>query len=150
MIEIKPIRVTDYLDIAEKLTQAHWQECEAGIVPEGLRLNKALIAALDAAGAALTMGVFNNELLVGYSLTLVAPHLHYDMVNAHCDSIFLMRPYRHGGLGHELVMRTAEEAKARGAHSVSFNAKPGSAFEKLLRRITGSNTPEDTVWTWRL
>jgi GNAT superfamily N-acetyltransferase len=150
MIEIESIHATDYLDLAERLVREHWSECEAERMPNGPKINKELIACLEDAGCLLAIGVFDDESLVGYSLTVVAPSLHYEMVHAQCDSIFLMQAYRHGGLGFALVQRTAEYARSRGAQHISFNAKPGSAFERLLRRITGSNKPEDTVWTWRL
>lgn len=144
MVEIREIQFTEYMAYGiEKLGREHAHEVEPGLSRNGIQLAEDVYRTLEANGALITFGAFEGEELVGYSVAILGPHLHYGFTYAHHDMLYLDPAYRKGGLGLQLIQATEAEAKARGARCATWHAKPGSALQKILDRLGYAS--EETV-----
>ncbi len=136
MHELRPITVADMQAQAAALLRAHWEEVAKRrdlmvLAPDWPRYEQ-----MEANGALVAVGAYANGELVGYSLTLVGPHLHYvGLTVAQNDVLFVAKEHRHGRIGLDLIRKTEELAKDRGARLVSWHAKEGTALAALLPRL---------------
>lgn len=144
MPDVREISAVAYFDRAANLARQHWLETEAGLVDQPPCLPVATYEALEANGNLITFGAFDGDELVGYSVAMIVPHMHYDMLCAHHDLLFVRADFRKGSLGLRLMRETETAAKARGAKFVVWHAKPGSTFETILHRI--GYAVEETVY----
>lgn len=120
---------------ATALLEEHWQEVALNKDLMRLKPLPKVYEALEASGKLLSLGAFVGDELVGYSATLVVPHLHYgDLIYANNDVLFLAARHRHSSLGLRLIRETERQAKLRGARLMCWHAKPGSALDALLAR----------------
>ena len=79
---------------------------------------------------------FDNEVMVGYSVNIIVPHLHYmHLSTATNDMIFIAKSHRQGRTGLMLIKATRELCKARGAQIMMWHAKQDTALAKLLPRL---------------
>jgi GNAT superfamily N-acetyltransferase len=130
---IRPVTIAE-IHARDDLWRANHQEAEGhlglAIQPDWLRL-----LALESREALLSLGAFVGRELVGYSVGYVSPHIHYSHVLVYqSDVLFVASEHRRGGTGKSLLNATVDEARALGCRRFYFHAKPGSAFEGLLRR----------------
>lgn len=137
-----PYEIREITDIAdaiaanEALGRQHYEE---------IALNKCVMVyapdiekykALEAHGALLTLGVFEGEELIGYSVNILHPHLHYKELNvAQNDMLFVAKDNRLGTLGLKLIRATTKAAKERGAQFMVWHAKESSQLAKLLPKL---------------
>ena len=135
MPEIRPISIADYLDTAAGLMQAHQSEIEAHLSEDGPHLLTDIFLVLDRNGCVVAFGAFDNDSLVGYSVLILTPHLHYGYLYAHHDAVYLCPEYRRGRLGLDLIKAAEQEATRRGAVRIVWYAKPHSTFFSLLDRL---------------
>lgn len=73
--------------------------------------------------------------ITGYSVCMLGRHLHYDMVYAHNDVLYVDPAHRKGRLGLRLINETEARAKARGAQFIIWHAKPDTALAALMPRL---------------
>ena len=93
-------------------------------------------AQLEEVGALLTLGAYDKDNLVGYSVNILTPHLHYqNLLCCHNDMLYLHPDYRQGLLGVRLIKTTRAAARALGVQFMLWHAKPGTNLDKLLRRL---------------
>lgn len=129
--------IADAIVANEALGLTHYDE---------IALNKGLMvyapdverfAQLEAAGAMVNLAVYDDsDAVVGYSINLLAPHLHYkDLMCAHNDMIFIAPAHRHGSLGVKLIKATREACKARGVRMMLWHAKENTPLAALLPRL---------------
>lgn len=143
MATIREINMLDYLHQASELARLHWQETEAHMSDSGPDLQVEAYRSFQDAGLILAFGVFDGETLVGYCIAILCPHLHYGFLYAHHDVLFLKREYRKGATALRLVSLVHRAAQERGARYVTWHAKLGSAFHRILEH---SATPEETIF----
>jgi GNAT superfamily N-acetyltransferase len=92
--------------------------------------------ALEASGSLLALVAYVDEEIVGYSLTVVSPLLHYaDLIAAHNDVLFLAKAYRKSPLGPKLIRETERAAKARGASLMLWHANEDTPLTKILPHL---------------
>ena len=144
MPEIRPISVVACLDAAAGLMQAHQLETEPGMSSDGPHPLGHVYAALELAGNVVAFGAFEGDELVGYSVAIIGPHLHYGYLYAHHDVLYVRPESRKGTVGLRLIRATEAESMARGARCVTWHVKPGSRLEAILSR-TGYSV-EETVY----
>lgn len=89
MPEIRPISVVACLDAAAGLMQAHQMETEPGMSSDGPHPLSHVYAALEQAGSVVAFGAFDGDELVGYSVAIIGPHLHYGYLYAHHDALYV-------------------------------------------------------------
>lgn len=133
-MQIVEIKVTENLERALPLIQAHYDEIARNKRVMVLKPNAEAYKFLEDKGAVLAYAAIDGAEIVGYSVSLVSPHLHYaDLVYANNDVIYVAPSHRHAGVGRALIARTEEDAKARGARLVCWHAKPDTALADILR-----------------
>lgn len=135
--------------IADKILQTisllteHWQESARNKHLMVLKPDVDRYADLERAGALLSLVAYddNNE-VIGYSVNIVANHLHYaDLRCAHNDVLFIRESHRNSPLGLKLIRETERVAKERGCHLMLWHAKENTALAKILPR-TGCKVQE--------
>ena len=77
---------------------------------------------------------FDGE-LVGYSVWLIGPHLHYkESLTAKSDVLFVDKRFRAGMLGVKFIKYTTEQIALRGVQRILMNTKKLHDFGMLLER----------------
>lgn len=91
--------------------------------------------ALEEQGVLLVLGAFADQVLVGYSVSFFAEHLHHQqLLVCHNDLLFVEPSHRRGRLGLRLIHATEEAARQRGSRLILWQAKPSTALDTLLLR----------------
>jgi GNAT superfamily N-acetyltransferase len=132
---IRPILATDYLDQMWPLLAAHREELT--VYPEIMQLSPDVetYLRLEDAGKLLSLGVFDGDELIGYSVNIVTRNLHYDLRVCHNDVLYLTPEHRLGPLGLRLIRDTERHAREAGAELMLWHAKQGTALDGLLPRL---------------
>lgn len=134
-VTIRHIALAELSAQAGELLKAHWREIarEKDLMvldPDWSRYEQ-----LEAAGLLLSLGAFDGEQMVGYSVGLVHPHPHYrGLVYYQNDVLFVSPEARHSRLGIRLIQDTEAAAEAMGARWHAWHAKKGSKLDFLLER----------------
>lgn len=128
--------------VADKITQCgalldeHWHESARNKHLMVLKPDLARYEALEAAGALLGLFAYVDGEIVGYSVNVLSPHLHYvDLVCAHNDVLFIAKSHRNSPLGLRLIRATRRAAAARGAHLMLWHAKEGTPLSQILPKL---------------
>lgn len=135
--QIREVPIGDVFAGSGSLFQQHWDEIALNKNLMVLKPDREQYEAIEALGRLLVLAVFDavGE-MVGYSVTIVMPHLHYaDLRVASNDVLFVSKPYRRTRLGLQLIRETEEKAKARGARLMLWHAKQGTALEALMPKL---------------
>jgi GNAT superfamily N-acetyltransferase len=132
---IRPILATDYLDLMWPLLAAHREELT--VYPEIMQLSPDVetYLRLEDAGKLLSLGVFDHDDLIGYSVNIVTRNLHYDLRVCQNDVLYLAPEHRLGPLGLRLIRDTERHAREAGAKLMVWHAKHGTSLDGLLPRL---------------
>jgi hypothetical protein len=135
-IRIEEISVSEHIDQVGELLEEHWLELAKNKELMVLKPDRERYATLERAGVILALGAFDGDRMVGYSVNLVGPHLHYaDLAFAQNDVLFIAKSHRLGRTGYTLIKATEVAAKARGAQMLVWHAKQDTALDVLLPRL---------------
>lgn len=133
--EIRPIAIAELSLVAGDLFEAHWQEIAREKDLMVLDPDWPRYEALERNGVLLALGAYEDEKLVGYSVGLITPHLHYRALTFYQNDVLFVSPAaRHSRLGVRLIEETEAAAQARGAEWFAWHAKKGSTLDRLLDR----------------
>src|SRR5678815_1801678 len=103
-------RVEDFvpkMDMLHELFSDQWEELAKNKQLMVLKPDKAAYERLERAGNLLSIFVYDNDTIVGYSLNILTNHIHYaDLKMAANDVIFLDKAYRLGPTGLKLIKET--------------------------------------------
>lgn len=138
MLRIEESTVTDKIDQAAPLLQAHWEEIARNKQVMVLKPDVEAYARLEAAGLLIGVMAYDGDALVGYCVSIVSPHhLHYaDLMTVVNDVIYVDPAYRGAArVGIGLMRETERLAAARGAQLVTWHAKPDTALAGMLPRM---------------
>jgi GNAT superfamily N-acetyltransferase len=128
--------IADKIEHVPTLLDAHWHESARNKHLMVLKPDVARYQALEAGGALLSLVVYVQDEIVGYSVNILSPHLHYaDLLCAHNDVLFVAKDYRDSPLGLKLIRETERAAKARGTHLMLWHAKEATPLAKILPRM---------------
>jgi ribosomal protein S18 acetylase RimI-like enzyme len=114
-----------FLDQAEDLLKEHWEEL--ALNKENIKLNtdRKKYKQLQELNVLKNIVVYKEDKIVGYSVILNQPHLHYcDHNYAYVDVIYVSKDHRNGSVGAKLLLATEQLAKNLGASVVLHHAKP--------------------------
>lgn len=120
-----------------ELFEAHYEEVALHKRVMVLAPNWSTYEELERAGVLLVLAAFVGGTLVGYSATMIGPHLHYSgLIYAQNDVLFVSREYRNRVLGRDLIYATEQAAAERGAKLMVWHAKQGTALDRLLPHMS--------------
>lgn len=135
-LQIRKIKVKDVqtCDEFQQLAQGHADEIRGLLGYAQVLPQWDMYSELEYQKHLLALGVFNERnQIVGYSINIVSPHLHYVQTTfCICDAIYVHPAYRGTGIGMKLIHTTEDEARALGCTLMNFHAKPGTAFHNIL------------------
>lgn len=136
VLTIRSIIASEWIDKAWTLLQAHRRELTTNPDIMELRPRRDRYEALEAAGFMVSLGLFDGDSLIGYSVNIVDANLHYgDLVIAQNDVLFVHPRYRKSQDGLALIHATEDAVRARGAHMMLWHAKEGTALHGLMPRL---------------
>lgn len=145
MIEFREIRPFEYLELMEPMLVDHW--LALGSFPDlaPLKPDFATIIALDENGKLMSIGAFDGDELVGYSINVMTNWLHSADVQM-CQNmvIWLDVKYRAGANGLKLIRETERLAKAKGCGVFLCGAKDDTTMFELLPKL--KYTVHETVY----
>ena len=128
--------VTAKRGIVEPLLEAHVRELTTHPHIMVLDPDWERYEAMEQAGVLLGLFAYVGNELVGYSVNVVVPHMHYRGLTYCQNDVLYLRPdYRDIGCGTALIRATEEAAKVRGARFIVWHAKPSTPLDKLLPRL---------------
>lgn len=132
-------------DVQDLLVQ-HWEEIAQDKDKMPLDVDVASYQALAAAGALSCVTVRSGETLLGYFVSTVRPHLHYQStLCAYADVYYLHPSLRGTGIGAALFAYTEAVLRGRGVQKLVASTKVYADVGALFRRLGWRET--ETVYT---
>lgn len=130
-ISIETILIKGY-----PLLEAHWEELANNKDKIFLKPDVEKYINLQKAGIINNICVWDDKKIIGYSVVLSTPNLHYsDDVFAYVDVIYVDKNYRNSKIGIELISRTEDLIRRKGCSVLTYHTKPAHpTIEKVLER----------------
>jgi len=129
-------------DNLRALLELHYAELTrnkeiAKLAPDWIRYRT-----LEDNGYLLTLLAFEGTALIGYSVFILSPHLHYmELKVALNDVMFLHPAHRLGYTGVRLIRESEKMCRAAGAGKICWHVKPDTTLQAILNRL-GYDTEE--------
>lgn len=137
---------------ATELVRAHYDEIARNKGVMVLDPDWTAYRAMQEAGKLAVLGAWSGDELVGYSILIITPHLHYrGLLMVHNDVLYVRPDHRGSRAGLALIRgseRLAAQAKARTGFAkcmLSWHAKPDTALNELMPRLGYS--VQDIIYT---
>jgi GNAT superfamily N-acetyltransferase len=108
------------------LLKRHWAEV-AHYADVPLAPNWERYAQLEARRALRVWTVRDGGALIGYLAMIVGPHLHYDLLVANQDVLYVAPEYRRSSLGGDLMTHAETALKAEGVQLIIQHSKANPA-----------------------
>lgn len=129
-------KIMDDIYFFEELFKEHWEEVAKNKKLMILKPDYEKYKMLESCGIMKTIVAYDGDVVVGYSVNFIQPHLHYsDVVSCFNDIVFLSKEKRNSPLGLKLIRETERAAKRWGAHMMLWHVKEGTSIDKILPRI---------------
>ena len=114
-----------FLDEASDVLFEHWDELALNKEHVKLAPDRKKYKQLQELGIINNIVVYDGDKVVGYSVLIVQPNLHYsENVFAYVDIIYVSKQYRQSSIGARLLLATEQLAKDLGASVITHHAKP--------------------------
>ena len=114
-----------FLDDAANVLVEHWDELALNKEYVKLAPDRKKYKQLQELGIINNIVVYDSDVVVGYSVLIVQPNLHYsENVFAYVDIIYVSKQYRQSSIGARLLLATEHLAKELGASVITHHAKP--------------------------
>ena len=134
--EIRLCTLDEFKVKADPLFQEHYEEIALRKDLMELKPNWPLYDALDQSGSLFIYLAMQGDVCIGYSMNLVANHLHYaDLKYSQNDVLFIKKEFRGGRLGLRLLKATEDHARSEGCKLMLWHAKENTALDKLLPKL---------------
>jgi len=136
MIDFRLIRFSDHLDALDQMLYEHWIEMgrhrdEAPLDPDYI-----CAAQLQDSEHLFTVGAFDDDEMIGYSVNILTPMLHSRDTLAAQNAVLWLRPeYRKGFTGVRLIQFTEAMAKGMGCRILLLSARPDTVMFELLPKL---------------
>jgi len=144
-MDLREIRLFEHLEHMEPMLVDHW--LALGKFPDlaPLKPDFATVLSLEEAGKILSIGAFDGEELVGYSVNILTNWMH--SVDAlMCQNVVLWLDVQHraGSNGLRLIRQTERLARARGCDVFLLGARDDTVMFELLPKL--KYTVHETVY----
>lgn len=133
MIQIREIIASEYLEQARELMLSHWHEVaeQTGMPEPTIDIDG--LKAIENAGLVLTLGAFDGEVMVGYSINIIANTFNFaDLKIMQNEGLFLNKEYRGKLIGVKLIKESERLARARGAVRAQWHTYLDSEADALF------------------
>jgi GNAT superfamily N-acetyltransferase len=133
LVEILPVSYAEILSAPNwpVLLAAYGAECSIPEIGE-IAPQAAMYAQMEASGIFQAFAAYEREELIGFASDLVFPLPHYGQTIANAESIFLSPAHRNSHAGNGLMNALEDYAKEKNCQVISYSARTGSQFERLL------------------
>jgi len=140
-----PASYDELVAAAGPLIQDHWAEVslDKGHPPAPDDLRYRYLESID---ALIVLVARVDSMVVGYSVSFVTRHMHYDFMLCANDVLFVAKEHRGTSLGSRLMAATIEAAKVGGAERMGWHCKDGSELHRALAK-SGNYRHQDHVYT---
>ena len=91
--------------------------------------------AMEDAGMLVTLFVYFNDEIVGYSCNIVGANLHYAGLRYAHNDVLYTAPEHRGRVGMRLIHETERVVAEEGAKLMLWHAKPDTALDVILPRL---------------
>lgn len=136
MLELREIVATDHIAEAWILLEDHRLELATNKGLMVLNPDIATYLRLEENQSMLSLGAYDGNEIVGYSVSIVHCNLHYaDVIMCQNDVLFLKESYRTGANGLRLIRETERLARERGCHMMLWHAKMDTTFMAILHKL---------------
>ena len=134
--EIRLCTLEEFKVKADPLFQEHYEEIALRKDLMELKPNWPMYDVLDQSGSLFIYLAMQGDVCIGYSMNLVANHLHYaDLKYSQNDVLFIKKEFRGGRIGLRLMKTTEEHAKSLGCKVMLWHAKERTTLAALLPRL---------------
>jgi GNAT superfamily N-acetyltransferase len=134
--EIREIVASEHLPQAKHLLDQHYDELVADKALMVLNPDIPTYQMMERAGMMLSLGLFDGDELVGYSINIISKNLHYaDLTMCQNDLLYLQPAHRGAQAGIFLIHATEEAAYGHGANIMLWHAKENTALAHLLPKL---------------
>lgn len=143
-IEYKVESVSDCLEEIKPLIEKHHEE--ATLYKEHIELNPDYDSyiKLEETGSICVITVREDTVLIGYTIFIIAPHLHYkDHLFAQNDIVYIDKEYRECGVGLEMFRFAESVLKDRGVSVIKISTRVTNPFDKLCQGLNYDYTDRD-------
>ena len=128
------IRVVKTIDVVDRddLFKEYAKESKGKLTPD-VNVNKEQYLKLEEAGLLDTIGLYDNDNLVGFisAYTYMMPH--YTSLATSIESYFILKEYRKFGAGKKLLDKLVEIVNKKGSTMLFMSAGIGSNLDKVAK-----------------
>lgn len=142
MIAFQVERWADVWREMEPLWERHWREVAMHQEHVKLNVNVSAYCTLDERGELhLVTARRDDGVIVGYHLTIVRPHLHYqNTLHGYVDVYYLAPEYRRGAAGYRMLRYAEETLSRRGVKKIISGTKLHLDVSQLYQRMSWEAT----------
>lgn len=120
----------------ECLFEDHWQEIAKNKKVMVLKPDYDKYRFLEESGIMRTLVAYEDDVVIGYSVNFIQPHLHYsNLISCYNDIVFLSKEKRNSPVGLKLLRATEKAAKEWGADMMLWHVKEGTSIDSILPRL---------------
>lgn len=136
-IEIREVfGITDFMRANLDLGRDHYDEIARNKQVMVFKPDIERFQDIENTGLLLSIAAFDEDKMVGYSVTILHTHLHYaDLKCAYNDMLYVHPEYRKGRVGLQLIRETQRLCKARGVQFMTWHAKEDTPLATLLPKL---------------
>lgn len=142
-VDIRALTIDELEARAWRLLEQHYDEIARNKEVAKLDPDWGKYRAMEAGDMLLSLGAWDGDELVGYSVNFALTNIHYrKLFYVHNDVLFIAKSHR--GHGRALIEQTEFHAKRIGAKLLMWHAKEGTALDLILRRREGYSVQDVT------
>ena len=131
-LDIRSVSFLDLWSDGQHLFEDHCRELEdsrVAFLPDNNRY-----LSLDDLDMLITLGAYIDGHMIGYSVSVIYRHGHFDEILATNDSLYVDPSYRRGPIGWKLILSTEKSAQECGVSRMLWTAKCNSNLDMLLSK----------------
>jgi GNAT superfamily N-acetyltransferase len=135
-MKIEQILATDKIEECWGLLSLHREELATYKNIMILKPDIAKYKSLENSDKLLTLALYDDDRIVGYSVLIFSDNLHYlDLHYAHNDILYVHPDYRNSKWGLKLIAESEHIAKSRGAKMILWHGKEKTQFAELMPKL---------------
>lgn len=128
-------KMADILDEFKVLCVHHWQEIAGYKEQIALDPDWGKYLKMEELGMLAVMTARSSGVLVGYSVFIITPHLHYQQCLMAMNDLIYILPEHRGYAGAKLILESHRFMVALGAERIMWHIKPGNDWSSVLAKM---------------